>query len=134
MELKNNTSNHITYTKSAPSAAKAGTTLVNVKEDPAFLGKYTKSDAGQKKFGGWSSEGLQLYKELMAKNKEARQKPTTKALEAEILEMLRTENVIQGDNWEEHKKLLAGETPETEAMEEIDGLFDTDELGDIEAV
>ena len=134
MELKNNTSNRITYTKSAASKTKAGITLVNVNDDPGFLGKYTKSDAGQKKFGGWSAEGLQLYKELVAKNKEARQKPTTKALEAEILEMLRTENDIQGDNWEEHKKLLAGETPETEAMEEIDGLFDTDELGDIEAV
>ena len=134
MELKNNTSNRITYTKSAASKTKAGITLVNVNDDPGFLGKYTKSDAGQKKFGGRSAKGLQLYKELVAKNKEARQKPTTKVLEAEILEMLRTENDIQGDNWEEHKKLLAGEIPETVTIEEIDGLFDTDELGDIEAV
>jgi hypothetical protein len=31
-------------------------TYVDLLADPAFLGKYTKTDAGQKKFDGWSVE------------------------------------------------------------------------------
>jgi hypothetical protein len=51
-ELKEQNSACITYIKSATSTARAGSTHVNITINPNFVGKFTKADAGQKKFGG----------------------------------------------------------------------------------
>ena len=134
MALKEKNSARITYVKSKTATAKANTTIINVNDNPDYLGKYTKTDAGQRKFGGWSAEGLNVFKELTLKNKEARAKATTPALEQEILDKLRKANEITGDTWEEYKKASSGDDDEVMATEEIDGLFDMDELGDFEAV
>ena len=77
---------------------------------------------------------MNVFKELTLKNKEARAKATTPALEQEILDKLRKTNEITGDTWEEYKKASLGDDDEVMATEEIDGLFDMDELGDFEAV
>ena len=61
---------------------------------PGFQGNYTRNNAGQKKFGHWSGEGLKKYAELLAMNKEARAKPSMVALEKEILEKVHKNNHI----------------------------------------
>jgi hypothetical protein len=52
MALKANSSNKITYTKGSFRPKKSGIQHVNIASDPGFVGKYTKADAGQQKFGG----------------------------------------------------------------------------------
>jgi len=54
MAIKEKNSARITYTKSTPSATKAGTHHINMSTDPLFLGTYTNTDSGQRRFGGWS--------------------------------------------------------------------------------
>jgi hypothetical protein len=134
MNLKKASSARITYTKGGKTGTKAGTTFVDVRSDPDFLGVYTRSDAGQKKFGGWSAEGLQKYKELIKLNKEGRAKETTPGLEDEVLAQLRTDNEIVGDNWEDHKKAAAGNDTVLAVDEEVEGLFDMDDITQTEAV
>jgi hypothetical protein len=133
-ELKEQNSARITYVKSATSTARAGATHVNITDHPDFVGKYTKADAGQKKFGGWSSDGLILYKELMEKNKDARKLPKSIALEKEILELLRKKHKIEGNNWEEFTQKKAGETTDILATEEVAGLFDPTQIDDVVAL
>jgi hypothetical protein len=134
MQLKKASSARITYTKGGKASHKAGTTIVDVRTEPDFLGVYTRSDAGQKKFGGWSAEGLKKYKELVQLNKEGRAKDTTPALEAEVLAQLRMNNGIVGDNWEDHKKAASGDDTAVAAHAEVDGLFDMDEITDMEVI
>ena len=130
MALKATSGNRITYTKGSKANTKANTTYVNVETDPTFLGTYTKTDAGQKKFGGWSNEGLKRYKELYFLNKEARKKATTPALEQEILDALRAENGIEAETWEDQRKKTTGKTTGVVPAEEVADLFGTDELDD----
>jgi len=53
-------------------------------------GKYTLSDNGQSKYGGWTEEGMLRYKELLGFAKAGRAKPTTtKVLEKETLKKVR---------------------------------------------
>ena len=44
------------------------------------------------------------------------------------------DNEIVGDTWEDHKKAAAGNDTAVAANEEIDGLFDMDDVMDMEAV
>ena len=134
MELKKKSSSRITYVKTAKAATKAGTAYIDVSQDQSFVGVYTRADAGQKKFGGWSADGLRKYKELMDLNKAARAKATTQALEEEILAKLRQDNAITGDTWEEHKKAAVGDNTEVPVNEEVEGLFDMDEVGEMAAI
>ena len=117
----------ITYTKSNKESTRANTVNVNLQTDPDFVGVYTKSDAGQTKFGGWSSEGLQRYKELVQWNREARQFGQTPELEQEILDKLRAENGIEGDTWEDQHKKTMSKNKDAPVQGEVADLFDMDD-------
>ena len=134
MAEKEKSSARITYVKSDKGATKSGTKYINLSSNPGFLGKYTKTDSGQKQFGGWSQEGLLLYTKLVQENKKARAKPETVALEQAILDKLRVDNEISGANWAEHKKAAAGDTDGTADAGEVEGLFDMDDVGEMEAI
>ena len=135
LELKAKSSDRITYVTSAKKGTeKAGTIYIDLHQSPEFQGKYTKSDSGQKQFGGWSTEGLKKYTELMKKNKEARAKMETTVLEEEILGMLRKKNGIKGNTAEENEKFKSGNPNELVVDEEIEDLFDMDEYEDITSV
>ena len=132
LEHKAKSSDRICYTTSAKKGQeKAGTTYIDLTQNPEFQGLYTKADSGQKQFGGWSTQGLKQYADLIKSNKLARAKPETILLEQEILSMLREKNGIQGDTAEEHEKLKSGNLNALAADEEIEDLFDMDEIGDI---
>jgi hypothetical protein len=103
---------------------------VNTASDPGFVGKYTKADAGQQKFGGWSIEGLKRFKELTKLNKEARARPGTKQLEMTVLAALRADQGIEGGSWEAYKKHLHGDKAVATEHEQVDDLFDMDEVGE----
>ena len=98
------------------------------------MGKYTKTDSGQKQFGGWSQEGLLLYTKLVQDNKKAQPKLETVVLEQGILDKLCVDHEITGANWAEHKKAAAGDTDKTAVAGEIEGLFDMDDVGEMEAI
>ena len=112
--------------------AKPGTHVINTTEDPNAVGKYTKQDAGQRKFGGWTKDGLQKYMELVKLNKEGWKKATTPTLEDEILQRLREKHKIQEDNWAEYKRIKWGRNTLALVKEEIDWLFTDDEDEGIE--
>ena len=131
MAQKAESSAQIVYVKSSKTQVKPGTIAINVSDDPSYVGKYTKNDSGQKKFGGWSNEGLKRFAQLVKINKEGRAKATTAALEEEVLLTLRTKHGITGANWKEHKIGLKGTKSTVEVAEEIEGLIDMDEVGEM---
>ena len=67
-------------------------------------GKYTATDGGQSKYGGWSPEGLKKFNELKNMNEEARNHPRCKVVEGRCLELLREKHKITGKSWAEHTK------------------------------
>ena len=69
MAQKAESSAQIVYVKSSKTKVKPGTVAINVSDDPNYVGKYTKNDSGQKKFGGWSNEGFKRFAELVKINK-----------------------------------------------------------------
>ena len=134
MKLKEKNGDRIVYyTKAAPEN-KPGVQYVNVKEDQDFVGKYTDTESGQIQFGGWSNDGLKRYKELRQLNQQARDLPTTKNLENEILETLRKKHGITAHNWEDHKKNTKTGSEKKKAPEEVEDLFDISEIAGIEEV
>ena len=67
-------------------------------------GKYTATDGGQSKYGGWSPEGLKKFNELKNMNEEARKHPRCKVVEGRCLKLLREKHKITGKSWAEHTK------------------------------
>jgi hypothetical protein len=67
-------------------------------------GRYTKCDAGQSKYGGWSPEGLKHYNDLLALSKESRESPRCVLVEEKCREILRQKHKIKGKTWEEHSQ------------------------------
>ena len=103
---------------------------VNLENERTFRGRYTSTDHGQKKFGGWSNEGLRRYLELRQMCREARAKPETRELELAILQRVRQINGVTSNSWEEHRRKLGRKTPTAVANDPnaITGLFDPDEV------
>ena len=131
MEVKGTSSKPIRYYSGDVAPKSAGKEYVNVKTDPEYMGKYTKVDAGNKKFGGWTQEGLLLYKNLVKDNKIGRAKDTTTKLEKEILDMIRKKHNVQGNTYEEYQQHLKGDKPEAVELQEVEGLIDMDDFDDI---
>ena len=67
-------------------------------------GKYTTASAGQVMFGGWTSEGLEMFNKLQDMAIEARKTEKCKKVENMCLDIMRTKNKIRGSTWEEHKQ------------------------------
>jgi len=125
----------LVYTKGkSKTPAKPGTKQIDVSAQPEFLGTYTNCDAGQKKFGGWSSLGLRRFADLVKMNKHGRKKETTVGLEQAVLDLVRSNHDITCDTWEEEKRKSRGSKPPPAPAEEIVDLFDLDEIGLMEAV
>jgi len=130
--IKDSSSERCIYTKKKGAKAKPGARQIDTSADQDFLGKYTRTDSGQKEFGGWTHEGLLKYKELVQLNKEGRKKATTPALEARILSLLREKNGIVGRNYEEYEELKKGRKRPMTLTAEVEGLFTDDEDEDDE--
>jgi len=126
-EAKSKTEGKVSYVKKDPLKPKPGYTYINLDKDPLFKGKWTKTDSGQEKFGGWAPEGLLKFTEYRNINKEVRRKPATLELEAAILEKIKKENGIEGSTWEEHRTALKGMASIRPKMVQIDDLIDDNE-------
>ena len=70
-------------------------------------GLYTSTTTGQNQYGGWSEQGLHLFKQYVEMNIEARNHPNTGELEKTCLTKLRIKWGIQCDTAEEHNKQRA---------------------------
>ena len=70
-------------------------------------GLYTSTTSGQNQYGGWSEEGLELFKQYVDSNVAAREDPNTAKLEKACLHKLRVKWGIQCSTAEEHNKLRA---------------------------
>jgi hypothetical protein len=66
--------------------------------DAKFKGKWTVPDAGQSKYGGWTTEGVMRFVELKDVNKAARSKPTSSKMEMDCLSRLRKVHGITAPN------------------------------------
>jgi hypothetical protein len=101
---------------------------VNMELRPEFNGKWSLNDSGQAKFGGWSKEGQEQFRDLRKIARETRENfETYKAIEEQMLDRLRTKYKIQGDTWEQHlrrSKPLSGRA--RPAAEKVEGIFDLD--------
>jgi chemotaxis protein histidine kinase CheA len=67
-------------------------------KDPNYVCEYTRSDAGQQEWGGWTPEAREKFREYRGKNAEGRQKETTAAHEQAVLTQLRIDNKLEGPN------------------------------------
>ena len=65
-------------------------------------GKYTTASAGQVMFGGWTEKGLAMFNKLQQMAKEARTTEKCKVVENKCLEIMRANNKIRANTWEEH--------------------------------
>ena len=74
-------------------------------EDATLLSKWTDSNCGQAKFGGWKDEGLDRFIEFRKDVKKGRAKSHNETLENEILTLLRAQNNITAPTPEEQRKL-----------------------------
>ena len=73
--------------------------------DATLLSKWTDSNCGQAKFGGWKDEGLDRFIAFRKDVKKGRAKSHNETLENEILTLLRAENNITAPTPEEQRKL-----------------------------
>lgn len=94
-----------------------------VYEDAGFGGKYTKANAGQCKFEGWTTAGKNRYKVIRNANKEGRKTEDSAKLEAAILAQIRHNLGIQAATYAELKKSLKRKRVEDseEEVEDVDG-------------
>ena len=127
MALKDSEGEKIVYVKE-DKEAKADTIYINTIKEPDFVGQYTQTDAGQKRFGGWTPTGLRRFVQLKNLCEQSRKKTTTEAIEEKISQQLRKKFGITENSWKEHKKAGKGYT-DAEPAEEIEDLFDVKDLG-----
>ena len=70
----------------------------NKKKKPNYNGKYTTTDSGQNEWGGWTDEGLQVFKKYVDMNRLARVEKETMSVERECLHTLKTKyNIVCND-------------------------------------
>jgi hypothetical protein len=70
-------------------------------------GLYTSTTSGQNQYGGWSEQGLELFKQYVEWNVAARKDPKAEKVEEDCLYNLRVKWGIQCATAEEHNKLRA---------------------------
>jgi hypothetical protein len=73
------------------------------KKQPNLNGKYTVTDKGQQKWGGWTNDGLVRFNTLYQAVKLARKSKEGAQLEEETLVLLRQKHKIMADNLEDHQ-------------------------------
>ena len=67
--------------------------------------KYTKPDAGQKVYGGWSDKGIERWRKNSARIRKARESDEGKAWEAKFRRKMCEFNNMRGQSYEEHLRL-----------------------------
>ena len=83
---------------------KEGKKATDTEEANNYSGLYTSTTSGQNQYGGWSEQGLELFKTYVATNEAARKDPKTAQVERDCLQSLRVKYGIQSDTAEEHNK------------------------------
>jgi hypothetical protein len=99
----------------------------------AVNGKYTRCNAGQVVFGGWSPDGLKYYNDLLHLNKEARESPRCKIVEEKCLELLRKKHKVTAKTWEEQRKSRSKKRGIDEVDETADD-SDVEVLAEVEMI
>ena len=86
-----------------------------------FKTKYTQSDSGSSRLGGWSEEGKKQYMLYLKEVKKVRKDPKTLAFEEDFLKKLRAELGIEGKTHREQLLLKRRKRPrvEEEAPKEV---------------
>lgn len=82
--------------------------------DAKFKGKWTKSDSGSKRIGGWHWDGVEEYDNMVTEFKKARENDNVKELETKTLALIREDNGLEeGATVADKKKKRKGqkETP-----------------------
>lgn len=77
---------------------KANPKVKIAQNDKRFVAKYSRSDTGQTRFGGWTEEGINRFKMYMDMAKAGRKKDGTLQLEKDTLKLLQEENKIEENN------------------------------------
>jgi hypothetical protein len=89
------------------TAASEGATPETTEAGKDYSGLFTSTTSGQNQYGGWSEQGLDLFKDYVDMNIAARQDPKTAQLEKDCLLKLRLKWGIQMTSAEEQNKLVA---------------------------
>ena len=128
-------------TKKPGKAELRGFRYIYADEHKEFQTKWSISNCGQKPFGGFAREGIQLYCKTRDLCDAARQKPENAAFEKEVLEKVRRLNGVRSGNWNEHrgmpdKKQRASDTTKdvVDELTDDDDSFATDAGNDEEDV
>jgi hypothetical protein len=91
-----------------PGASEGAARTEKTKEDKTdYSGLFTSTTSGQNQYGGWSEQGLDLFKAYVDINIEARKDPKTAKLETDCLLKLRLKWGIQMTSAEEQNKFVA---------------------------
>lgn len=101
--------------------------------DPFYDAKFTCSDSGQNRFGTFSQEGIDLYKQMTAEIKEDRRGENRAEeimeLEKMVLNAIRKDHKVSGDGGAKRKTKNAGDgaCKKRHPAEEVEDLVDEDE-------
>ena len=76
--------------------------VLDAEANPKLKTKYSITNVGQDKFGGWSEEGLKKYVNYRKVLYNLRKNDKAKEYEAKVLQIMRVANKIKGNNWQEH--------------------------------
>ena len=69
---------------------------------PEYHNKYTKGDAGQVKYGGWSKKGLEKFNSLKQLAKAGQKHANCQAMEEKVLEKIHKIHEITASNYLDH--------------------------------
>jgi len=109
------------YMKGTSTPGEPGTCEVDGKKLRVYgdgVGKYTKADVGQAKYGGWIRDGLDRYGELKDLSIAARKKKKSHELERLSLDEVREDLGITAATFHEHKaKPKAASVPDNAGVD-----------------
>ncbi len=77
---------------------------IHIKNDPKLATKWTESNSGQKKFGGWSDEGIICCKSAVEIVQKKRSMEEGMKWEADVLALMHEEHGIEANAWKEERK------------------------------
>lgn len=87
-----------------------------------FKGKFTVSDGGQAKYGGWTNEGLKRFQELKKMAKEGRAKPNCGEIEKLSLGELRAKKGLTASTHAEH---IASNNKKKKSANPVENIIET---------
>ena len=91
-------------TEQKNAANKDSTFALSEEEHSELIAKYTNSYLGQTRWGGYTKEGMKLYKKYLDRIKKARESEAGQAWELRVMEKLKVVYGIKGRTWEEEQR------------------------------